>query len=69
MNFQLFHYGYGQVRIDTYLRGKKGSHNEELAIATKFSFVKEREGIKQTHTIAADWSPIFGGLAMNKLTN
>ena len=39
--------------IGTFLRGKKISQNEELAGATKFSFVLEREGIKQTQTTAA----------------
>ena len=51
--------------IGTFLRGKKISQNEELAVATKFSFVMEREGIKQTQTTAAaDWSPIFGGISV-----
>lgn len=63
-HFQLFHYGYGNVGIGTSLieSHKKSSHNEELAVATKFSFVTERTGIKQIQITAADWIPIFGGL-------
>ena len=53
--------------IGTYLCGyKNNSHNEELADATKFLLVTEREGTEQTQATAADWSPIFGGLAVSE---
>lgn len=37
-----------------------------MAVATKFAFVTEREGIKQTQITAADWVPIIGGLPVTE---
>ena len=37
-----------------------------MAVATRFSLVTQREGTNQTQATAADWSPIFGGLAVSE---